>query len=365
MLERFKVLPKDIVRVPDTSLHKTTAAIFEKMGCSPSDAKEGADTLVTTDLRGVESHGVSNQLRVYVKQYMDGELNPRPKIKTIKEFPGSASLDGDRGLGIILGPRCMKMAIEKAKKVGVGVVTMRNSGHVGAVGHHSMIAAKADMVGMCVTSGGQHVLPTFGGEPRLGTNPISIAAPARKEPFLLYDAATAAIAGNKIFLAERVGATLLPGWIAQKDGTPVMEEKLSPGRDHYYQLPLGGTREQGSHKGYGLGLMVEVLATMLAGASPAMLGEPRLAQDHFFAAFNIAAFTDLDEFKDRMDAMLNKLKTTKPAAGQKRVLYPGLPEFEDEQDRKKNGIPLHKEVVQWFDSITGELNIPKLERMKK
>ncbi|MDA1189890.1 MAG: Ldh family oxidoreductase [Chloroflexi bacterium] len=363
MLERFKVLPEDVIRVPHTSLHKATAAIFEKMGCSPGDAKEGADTLVTTDLRGVESHGVSNQLRVYVKQYQDGELNPRPNIKTIKETPGTASLDGDRGLGIILGPRAMKKAIEKAKTVGVGIVTMRNSGHVGAVGHHSMIAAKSNMVGMCVTSGGEHVLPTFAAEPRFGTNPISIAAPARKEPFFLYDAATSAIAGNKIFLAERVGATLLPGWVASRDGTPIMEEAMSPGRNNYYQLPLGGTREQGSHKGYGLAMMVEVLATMLSAASPAMLGEPRLAQDHFFAAFNIDAFTDIDEFKDNMDAMLKTLKETKPAPGHKRVIYPGLAEYEDEQDRLKNGIPLHHEVVDWFDSITGELGIPKLERM--
>lgn len=365
MLERFKVPAEDIVRVPEPSLRKATAAIFEKMGCSPSDAAEGADTLVVTDMRGVESHGVSNQLRAYVKQYMDGELNPRPKLKTLKEMPGTATIDGDRGLGVIIGPRCMKLAVEKAKKVGVGVVTVQNSGHVGAVGHHSMIAAKADMVGMCVTSGGKHVLPTYGAEPRLGTNPISIAAPARKEPFFLYDAATSAIAGNKIFLAERIGSPLLPGWIAKEDGTPIMEEVISPGRGHYWQLPLGGSREQGSHKGYGLAMMVEVLATMLAGASPAMLGEPRLAQDHFFAAFNISAFTDLEEFKDRMDAMLKELRTTKPAAGQKRVIYPGLSEAEEEQERKKNGIPLHKEVVQWFDSISAELSIPKLERMKK
>ena len=368
MLERFKVPAEDVVRVPHQSLHKTTAAIFENTGCSSSDAQEGADTLVSTDLRGVESHGVSNQLRVYVKQLQDGGLNPRPNITTIRETPGTASLDGDRGLGVIIAPRLMKKAIEKARNVGVGVVTMRNAGHVGAVGHHAMIAAKDDMVGMCVTSGGKHVLPTFAREPRFGTNPISIAAPARKEAYYLFDAATSAIAGNKIFLAERVGSTMLPGWIADGDGTPIMDEVHPPERANFgkappWQLPLGGTREQGSHKGYGLAMMVEVLGTMLSGASPAMLGGPRLAQDHFFAAFNIEAFTDLDEFKDTMDATLKTLKETPPATGQERVLYPGLAEYEDEQDRLKNGIPLHQEVVQWFDSITGEFGIPKLERL--
>lgn len=364
MLDRFKAPRPDTFRIPEASLRRTTAAILEKMGCSPRAAATGADTLVGADLRGVESHGVSNQLRVYVRQYRDHELNPRPKVKTLQETATTAALDGDRGLGIILAPRCMKMAIKKAKQAGVGIVTMRNAGHIGAAGHHALLAANAGMVGLCACSTRPLVVPTFGAEPRLGTNPIAIAAPARSEPYLLFDAATSAIAGNKVVLAERIGAPLLPGWITGLDGTPVTEEAPSPGQNKYWLLPLGGTPEQGSHKGYGLALMVEVLATVLGGAVPIMLGGPWV-QHSFFAAINIAALTSLDDFKDTMDAMLSTLRTTRPAAGHPRVLYPGLLESEAERDRKKNGIPLHREVVHWFDELTVEFRLPRLERQRQ
>ena len=318
--------------------------------------------MVMTDLRGVETHGVSNMLRSYVQGYKEGRLNARPNWRIVRESPGTATIDGDQGLGIILGPPAMRLAAEKARDVGVGVVTMYNSGHLGAVGHHAMLAAKEDMVGMCSSAGGTIVLPTFGAEPRLGTNPISIAAPAKNEPPFLFDAATSAIAGNKIRLAARVGANLLPGWLSDIEGNPVMEERPAPNRGEYYQLPLGGTREQGSHKGYGFSLMVEILSTLLSGALPGMLN-PGGGAHHYFAAYNIAAFTDVDAFKENMDRMLRTLRDTKPAQGHDRVIYPGLSEHEEEQERRANGIPLHKEVIQWFDDITSELSLPRLVTM--
>ena len=363
MLERFKVPPKDEVRVPEDSLRETVVAIFEKMGVSPEDAAEGANTLVMSDLRGVETHGVSNMLRIYVKYYNDGSINPRPNWRIVRETPGTANIDADGGLTIIMGPMAMQLAMEKAKSVGVGVVTMNNAGHSGAIGHHAMLATKEDMVGMCATAGGLLVVPTFGAEGRLGTNPIAIAAPARKEPPLLFDAATCAIAGNKMLLAARVGATLEPGWISEVDGTPIMEESPTRERGHYLHLPLGGTREGGSHKGYGLALMPEILATMLSGFLPTMLSglAPIPKSCHYFAAYNIAAFTDVEEFKDKMDLMLKMLRETKPAPGHDRVLYPGLEEYENERDRRANGIPLHREVIQWFEEIATELSIPRLK----
>ncbi len=362
MLERFKVPKEDEVRVPEQSLRATVKAIFEKMGVPPEDAAVGADTLVSTDLRGVETHGVSNMLRAYVRQYTQGSLNPRPNWRITRETPGTAVMDADRGLAVILGPRAMQMAVEKAKKVGVGAVIMFNAGHSGGIGHHAMLAARQDMVGMVMTAGGLSVLPTFGAEPRLGTNPIAIAAPAKKEPFFLFDAATSAIAGNKLGLAERVGANMLPGWIADPEGRPIMEEIPLPKRGNFYQLPLGGTREGGSHKGYGFGLMVETMATMLSGALPSML-DRNSGSKHYFAAYNIAAFTDVEQFKENMDRMLQMLRSTKPAPGHSRVLYPGLSEYEEEQERRAHGIPLHKEVVQWFDDITSELAIPRLQTL--
>ena len=239
---------------------------------------------------------------------------------------------------------------------------MHNSGHLGAIGHYAMLAAREDMVGVCMTVGGTRVAPTFGAEGRMGTNPISIAAPARSEPFLLFDAATSAISGNKIHLAERVGEPLLPGWIASKDGTPIMHETPAVFAGEYVQLPMGGTREQGSHKGYGFALMGEILCALLAGKTPSMLAPDEAVTrfGHYFAAYDIAGFTDLDGFKDTMDGMLRTLRTTPPAPGHDRVLYPGLPEYEEEQDRRANGIPLHREVIEWFDGIARELSVPRL-----
>ena len=362
MLERFRVPLEDQVRVSHESLRTTTAALFEVMGESPEDAAEGADVMVSTDLRGVETHGVSNLLRGYVASYNDGKYKAAANWRVLREAPATATIDADRGLVTILGPKFMRMAMEKAKAVGVGVVTVHNAGHSGAIGHHAMLAAQNDMVGMCMTAGGRVIAPTFGAEAQLGTNPIAIAAPARNEAPFLFDVATSAIAGNKHKLAARVGATLLPGWIAEPDGTPITEETPVREQGEYLGLPLGGTRDQGSHKGYGFAMMSEIMATFLSGALPNMLDGSSGAR-HYLAAYNIEAFTDVDEFKDNMDETLRTLKNTKPAPGEDRVYYPGLPEHEDEQDRLANGIPLHREVIEWFEHITGELSLPPLKTM--
>jgi len=304
--------------------------------------------LTMTDLRGVETHGVSNMLRAYVRDYKAGKLNPLPGWRIERESSGTAVIDAEKRLGIVIGPKAMRLAIEKARAVGVGVVTVHNSGHFGAIGHFAMQAAMQDMVGVCFTAAGLHVVPTFASRPLLGTNPIAIAAPARHEPPLLFDAATSAIAGNKIRLAMRVGSPLLPGWVTDKDGSPIMEEKPVFDRDDFFQAPLGGTREQGSHKGYGFALMAEVLATALSGALPTML----------------SAFTDLDRFKDTMDEMLRTLRTASPAPGQERVLYPGLSEAEELEARRAKGIPLHREVLRWFDECTSELGVTPLSAIR-
>ena len=365
MLERFHVPKEDEVRVDADALRTTVNALFVALGVPAEDAANGADVLTMTDLRGVETHGVSNMMRNYVNWIQSGHINPQPNPIVVAESPGTATIDGDRGLGVLQGTKAMQLAIDKARENGVGIVTMRNSGHLGAVGHFSTQAARQDMVGICLTAMSVLTLPTFGAERRLGTNPISIAAPANRMPWLLYDAATSTIAGNKLGLAKRVGALMEPGWIAEPDGTPIMDERPVPEAERYPPLlPLGGTREQGSHKGYGLGLMVEVLTTMLAGGIPGMNGatdEP-LARHHF-AAYNIAAFTDLDAFKASMDRMLDTLAETRPAPGYERVVYPGLMEHETEIDRRANGIPLHREVIDWFNSATDDLGLVRLATM--
>ena len=361
MLERFKVPIKDQVRVNHIDLRKTVKQIFLRMGETSEDATIASEVLVDSDLRGVESHGVSNMLKEYISYYDDHIIKPRADWKIVKESPSTATVDADTGLAVILGPKAMNIAIEKAKKVGIGMVTMRNAGLSGAIGHHALIAAKQDMLGMCMTTGGLRVVPTFSSEPLLGTNPIAVAAPTNSKPTFLFDAATCSVAGNKVRLAQRSGKKLMPGWISDENGAPIMEEyQLEDHIDIPPLLPLGGTREIGSHKGYGLSLVAEIMCSLMSGGIPSMLEGHEIISKHFFAAYDISAFTDIDEFKKNMDDMLGKLVDSKPAPGFELVLYPGLPEYEDENDRLANGIPLHKEVVEFIQQTASRLEIEPL-----
>ncbi len=361
MLSQFKVPAENEVRVAEQELKRTVEQIFLKMGVRKSDAVLGADVLTMADMRGVDTHGVSNILRGYVSGYSSGEINPDPNWSITRETPAVANVDGDRGLGIMVVPKAMEIAIEKAAKVGVGVVTVHNSRHLGMASYHALMAAERDMIGMCMTSCPPSVLPTFGAEPVLGTNPIAIAAPADQEGPFVFDAAMSAVAGNKLGLARRNGTQLLPGWVGDKDGVPVMEPVDPPipgyeGSSSSHLLPLGGTREIGSHKGYGMMCLVDVLSGILTGGGYGMNpGRPNFG--HYVAAYDIEAFMDTTEFKSTMDEWIQMLKSSKPAPGQDRVMYPGQPELEAVKDRSINGIPLHREVVDWFKDLCGELSI--------
>ena len=361
MLEHFKLSDDEAIRVPIDSLRSITEEIFIKCGVSEKDAKLGADVLMFADSRGIDTHGVSNLLRGYVSNYNSGKCNPRPKNTIVKSTLSTALVDGDNGLGLMTTPFGMNIAIEKAKKTGVGIVSIRNTEHFGAAGYYAMMAIEHDMIGWGMTGGGKAMVPTFGAEPQLGTNPIAFAAPANKEAPFMFDAAMTSIAAGKIGLARRMGKNMEPGWIADDDGTPNMgtsslKESSKTSTGMHMQLPLGSTRELGSHKGYGLGVMVDILCGQLSFAEGfSNLSENRRA--HFVAAYDISAFGDVEEFKDNMDGMLKGLRETKAMPGKDRVLYPGLPEEETLIERTEKGIPLHPEVIDWFKGICAELQI--------
>ena len=361
-MERFKVDADKAVRVESDILMGTVTKIFEKMGVPIEDSRLAANVLVTADLRGVDTHGVSNMLRTYVSNYNSGEINPTPSWKVLRETPSTANIDSDAGHGIIIVPKAMEIAIQKAKDVGIGMVTIKNARHLGMASYHAMMALKHDMIGMCMTSCPPSVLPTFGAEPLLGTNPIALAAPADKEPPFVFDAAMSSIAGNKIGLATRLGNNLLPGWVADESGNPIMEETAptESGQDNRLSrrlLPVGSTREVGSHKGYGLMAVVDILGGILSGGGyGANPGRPNFG--HVVAAYSVEAFMDTKEFKRTMDEWLSMLKNSKPSEGHDRVLYAGLSESETEAERRVKGIPLHPEVMDWFTDICGELSIP-------
>ncbi len=222
-----------------------------------------------------------------------------------------------------------------------------------------MMAADQDMVGWCMTAGGKAMVPTFGAEPQLGTNPIAFAAPGNNEPSFMFDAAMTSIAGNKIGLANRMGKGMSPGWVANEDGTPDMDGGAVAdfaANSVRMQLPTGSTRELGSHKGYSLGVMVDILCGQLSFA-PGFGTLSRTRRAHFVAAYSVEAFGDVSEFKENMDGMLKGLAATKPMAGHERVYYAGLPEHEVRIERTKNGVPLHPEVIDWFRDICAEFEI--------
>ena len=224
--------------------------------------------------------------------------------------------------------------------------------------YYPMMALKHDMIGYAITGGGANTVPTFGAKPRLGANPHAWAVPTDKEPPFVLDMSSSATAANKVGLLRRMGKPVLPGMVADDDGSPIMEPRQPP--KETWMLPVGATREMGSHKGYGLGVIAQVFSGILAAGA---FGEYYGGQmSHFVAAYSVEAFTDVKKFKSDMDKFLRYLKETPPAPGHDRVYYAGLPEYEEEQVRRRDGIPLHKEVVEWFDSITAELSVAPLVR---
>ena len=356
MLERFQVPATDEVIVPEDRVRAATETIFRKMGLGEQDSAQAADILILSDLRGHESHGVSNMLRRYVEYYGSGYVNPNPQIKTLRESAVTATWDGDGGLGLQTGRWAMELAIEKAAEYGIGSVAVQNSRHLGMLGYYPLMAAKRDMIGVCMASaGGGAMVPIFGAEPRFGTHPFSWAAPAGKMPPFVLDMATSQVAGNKLDLTRRIGSKLAPGWIARRDGTPIDEPVNVPESGDYLLLPFGGTRERGGHKGYGIAVIVDIMSGILSGNRAGYFANDRYSQ--FVMAFNIDAFMDVDRFKGDMDEWMETLANTPPSPGRDRVYYAGLWEAEEEQRRRANGIPYHREVIDWFNSISGELDL--------
>lgn len=357
MLKHFLVPEADQVLVSEATARAGTQALFENMGMPADDAALCADVLVVSDLRGCESHGISNMVRSYLQMYASGILNPTPDVKTIRESPVSVTLDADRGIGLQVGPRAMGIAMDKAAETGMGAVGVQNCGHVGMLAYYPLMAIERDMIGFCmVSAGGGIMVPTFGSEAAFGTHPIAWAAPAGDMPPFVFDVATTQVAANKLGLARRIGSKLEPGWIADLDGRPIMTRVDTPDYGRFHMLPFGGTRENGSHKGYGFAAVADIMSGMLSGNGPGFLaGGQKTSQ--FVMAFRIDAFTDLAGFKRDMDALLKKLSGMKPAPGHERVYYAGLIEHEEAERRKACGIPYHREVVDWFNATAAELNL--------
>ena len=349
-----------------STLYSFVQNIFLKIGCSEEDAALAAKSLLIADLRGVDSHGVA-RLSGYVRLWEAKRINASPLIKIVHETPSTAVVDGDAGLGLVVAPFAMQVAIDKAKNVGTGWVSVKNSNHFGIAGSHAMMALQHDMIGIAMTNGSAIVAPTFSVERLLGTNPIAVAIPAGQEPPFVADFATTTAANGKLEILQRKNEDTPNGWVQTKIGEP--STNANELKNGGALLPLGGDREHGSHKGYALGAIVDIFSAVLSGANygpwvppfpayvPMPENRPGEGIGHFFGTMRIDAFRPAEEFKLHMDNWIRRFSSSKTAAGHEKVIIPGEPEVEFENERMKNGIPLLESVVEDLKSVGNKLGV--------
>ncbi len=348
---------RGMTRINHEKLIRFVTRSFEKLGVPAGDAEIAANVLVASDLRGVDTHGVIrfNPYAWYVKWLRDGVMTAKPNIRAVTETASTALLDADNGMGFVAGHRAMELAVKKAKQTGVGIVTVRNSRHYGMSAYYSMLALPHDMIGIAMTNASRQVVPTFGREARFGTNPISFAVPTQNERPFVLDMATTTAAAGKLELAIRMGTAVPTGWALNENAEPTTDPKAA--QQARRLLPLGGSRESGSHKGYGLGILVEILCGVLTGTVTALNPnqEPR---GHFFGAIDPAVFRPAADFKADMDRLIRELRSTPPIAGESRVYVAGEIEFETAEDRSERGIPLHSTVLKGLRDVGAQLDVP-------
>ena len=324
-------------------LRKFTVSIFEEDGMFSEHAELAADVLIKSDLRGIDSHGVA-RLSGYVRLWEKKRINTNPNIRVVHETATTATVNGDAGLGLVVAPFAMKVAIEKAEKYGSGWVSVKNSNHFGIAGYHTMMAAEKDMIGIAMTNASPLVAPTFANERMLGTNPMCYAFPAGKYPPVIVDMATSAAANGKLEIAQRSGKPVPDGWIQDKDGQPSTDpHELKKGGSF---LPLGSDRDHGSHKGFGLSATVDILSAVLSGANYGPWVPPFVAFlepsdnpvgegiGHFLGAMRVDGFRPVDEFKSHLDNWIERFKLATPISPEQGVIIPGEPELIAEKQRK-------------------------------
>ena len=340
-------------------LAEQMTAIFRGWGMAEEAIDKIVEIMLEADLMGIDSHGVT-MLPTYEQLFKDGRLEMNPKVAVVKETPVMAMIDGGGSLGHYPSSIAMDLASEKAKKVGMAAITVRHSNHYGAAGIYALRAARHGLIGISTSSvWNPAIVPTRAAEPMFGTNPFAFAAPTRKNRPFLLDMATSTVAIGKLKLAWLAGKTLPEGWALTPDGKPELNaEQAMASR---LMTPLGGSGQMSSHKGYGLAAMVEILSTMLAGATYAPLrNRPEGHYDigHFFFALDPHAFRDDTDFEDELDAMIDRLHNARPVDPAEPVLVPGDPEFDRRAKRERDGIPIAGPMVEMLAGIADRAGVP-------
>jgi len=349
-------------RISPEALNSFCSRVFVKSGLPEEDARTAAEVLVASDMRGIESHGAA-RLNSYVEMIQKERFNARPNFTVIRETASTALVDGDNGLGLVIGPKANRLAMDKAEDCGSGWVTVRNSNHFGIAGYYPIQALERDLIGISMTNASPIVTPTYGKGRRIGTNPIAFACPGKEEPPIVIDMATSAAPFGKLEMAMLDKKPIPEGWAVDNRGLPTTNphDFLEGGA----LVPLGSNPEQSSHKGFCLAVMVDMLTAVLSGANWGPFVPPfRVPQDpienqpgkglgHFFGALRIDGFTDVDTFKEQVDGWIRTFRATPAADGTPGVIIPGDPEREAEEDRRKHGIPFHQEVIDDLREVAG------------
>lgn len=337
------------------SMREWATAVFAALGLPPEDAWLVADTLVTSSLRGVDSHGLM-RIPVYAARLRQGSVKANPSIRVAQETASTAIIDGDDGMGQVVSREAMKLAIRKARESGSSFVLTRRSNHFGAAAYWAEMALSENMIGWATTNTPQVVAPWGSREPMIGNNPIAIAAPAMDEQPLILDMALSMVAAGKLRYAARKGIAIPDDWALSPDGRPTTDPN---------EGLAGVLLPTGRHKGSGLSIMIEVLTGLLAGTgwseSVQLVWENPEAPGNVasaFGAIDIASFIAPDVFRRAVDGMVQRIRSSAPVPGIERIYLPGEPEFETQAERLRTGIPLPAQLLKELRQLGEEIGEP-------
>lgn len=365
-------MTENVIYIPVDTLRNFMNDVFIKLGVPQEEATICTDVLITSDLRGIDSHGVG-RLKMYYDRIKAGIQFPKTDMQIVKETATTATIDGGHGMGQVISHRAMRMAIDKAKEYGLGAVAVRNSTHYGIAGYYVLMAAKENMMGLTVTNARPSIAPTFGVEPMLGTNPVTFGAPSDLEFPFVIDCATSIAQRGKIEYLDRAEQPTPAGWAINQEGKPHTDTKQLL-KDLVARtaalLPLGGAGETfGGHKGYGYATLVEILSASLQGGSylKDLLGFDEQGKrapyklGHFFLAINVEHFIDVDTCKRITGSIMRGLQHSQKAPDQERIYVAGEKEYEMEKLRRQKGIPANLNLQNNLRAMQKELGLTQYD----
>ena len=367
--ESSQSTPDDVVYLDAETLKNFMTDVFIGLEVPTEDAKIISEVLITSDLRGIDSHGIQ-RCKMYYDRIKAGIYNPITEFEIVSDNMGTAVVDGHCGMGHVIAYKAMELAIKKAKTYGIGAVAVRNSTHFGIAGYYSLMAINEGMIGFTTTNTRPAVPPTFGVEPMLGTNPLTYGAPTDEDFPFLIDAATSIIQRGKVEVYNRIQKPLPNGLIITNNGNSETDagEVLHDLLDRSAALlPLGGKGESTSgHKGYGYATFAEILSSALQDgiflrdtAGVVEDGQKRLKVGHFFLAINVGNFIPLQKFKRTAGNIMRELRNSKLAPGKDKIYTAGEKEYSSEEERKETGIPINKSLQKDIKTMQVALGLDK------